>query len=187
MSRDAQETVDLMDGLVTPARASRIAEKNKEKVALFEITFHRLVWYKFKDEEDVKESSKTFLVFTVQENNQETKLSVGEEGKQCTVKSGNNRYKGSQMFVIVENTRLPIKCIRDTVNIARRNPNRVELHNIVIDVEGKKKNLLSVSQLTAANNYLIFGPNDIKVYRDVKKIGTPILEGEKQDFVYTQG
>lgn len=91
MSRDAQETVDLMNGLVTPARARRIVEKNKEKVALFEITFHRLVWYKFKDEEDVKESSKTLLVFTVQENNQETKISVGEEGKQCTVGFGNNR------------------------------------------------------------------------------------------------
>lgn len=88
------------------------------------------------------------------------------------------------MVITVENTRFPIKCIRDTVLIARKNPNRVELHNIVIDVEGKKKNLLSVPQLTAASNYLIFGPNDIKVYRDVKKIGMPILEGEKQDFVY---
>lgn len=50
-------------------------------------------------------------------------------------------------------------------------------------VEGIKNNLLSLSQLTVAGNY-VFSPNDVKVYRDVKIVGMPILEGEKQESVY---
>lgn len=53
----------------------------------------------------------------------------------------------------------------------------------VMHVEGIKKNLF-VLQLGAAGNYVVFGPDDVKVYRDVKIIGTPIFEGEKQEFVY---
>lgn len=61
-----QETIDLLNRSVTQAMAKRIAEEAKGKVALFERSFHRLAWYKFEDEEDIQESSKTLLVFTVQ-------------------------------------------------------------------------------------------------------------------------
>lgn len=51
-------------------------------------------------------------------------------------------------------------------------------------MEGIKKNLLFVSQLMAEGNYVVFGPHDVRVYRDVKIVGMPILVGEKQESVY---
>lgn len=79
------------------------------------------------------------------------------------------------MVVTTNNKRLPIKWIEDKVIVPCRNPLHVELQN-VMHVEGIKKNFLSVSQITAVGNYVVFSPDDIKAYGDVKIIGTPILE-----------
>lgn len=51
-------------------------------------------------------------------------------------------------------------------------------------VPGMKKNLLSVSQLTKSGNYVVFGPDDVKVYRHLEPCDPPILEGRKLESVY---
>lgn len=87
------------------------------------------------------------------------------------------------MVVTTDNLRLPIKCIGDSVIVPSRNPHKVELQNIM-HVEEIKKNFLFVSQLTTAGNYVVFGLQNVMLYRDVNIIGTSILEGEKQVSVY---
>ena len=47
-----------------------------------------------------------------------------------------------------------------------------------------KKNLLSVSQLATSWNYLVFGPNDVKVYKNLKLIRTSIMKGQRLKYVY---
>lgn len=47
-----------------------------------------------------------------------------------------------------------------------------------------KKNLLSVSELAAAGNYILFGPNDVKVYKNLQVTGTPINEGKRVESIY---
>lgn len=81
ISRDAQEIVDLLNRPVTRAMTRRIAAEAKRKVVLFKRSFHRLAYYKFEDKEDILVHSKTLLVFIVQENNKEIKLSWREGGK----------------------------------------------------------------------------------------------------------
>jgi len=38
-----------------------------------------------------------------------------------------------------------------------------------------KRKLLSVSQLTASENYVVFGPKDVMVYHKLKSTGEPIM------------
>ena len=47
-----------------------------------------------------------------------------------------------------------------------------------------KKNLLSVAQLTLSGHYVLFGPRDVKVYRDLKISETPTMEGRRLESVY---
>ncbi|XP_057999206.1 uncharacterized protein LOC131178288 [Hevea brasiliensis] len=47
-----------------------------------------------------------------------------------------------------------------------------------------KKNLLSVSQLTSSRNYVVFGPDDVKVFRSFSLHGKPIMEGQKLESIY---
>ncbi|GKV15085.1 hypothetical protein SLEP1_g25886 [Rubroshorea leprosula] len=54
----------------------------------------------------------------------------------------------------------------------------------VFHVSRMIKNLLSMSQLIALGNYVVFRPKDVKVYQQLKIEGTPIMKGEKWDFVY---
>ncbi|KAE8694951.1 hypothetical protein F3Y22_tig00110761pilonHSYRG00036 [Hibiscus syriacus] len=54
----------------------------------------------------------------------------------------------------------------------------------VYHVTGMKKNLLSVAQLTSSGHYVLFGPQDVKVYRDVKISETPTMEGRHLESFY---
>ena len=49
---------------------------------------------------------------------------------------------------------------------------------------GVKKNLLSITQLADEGNWLLFGPNDVKVYKELIVIGTPTMEAKRMDSVY---
>ncbi|KAA0057677.1 putative mitochondrial protein [Cucumis melo var. makuwa] len=51
--------------------------------------------------------------------------------------------------------------------LSRSNSNQVELDNVFY-VPGMTKNLVSVSQLTSSGNFVVFGPNDVKVYHNLK-------------------
>ncbi|KAE8676041.1 hypothetical protein F3Y22_tig00111634pilonHSYRG00007 [Hibiscus syriacus] len=71
-----------------------------------------------------------------------------------------SEYNGGRVVVIADNSRLPITHI------------------------GMKKNLLSVAQLTSSGHYVLFGPQDVKVYRDVKISETPTMEGRRLESIY---
>ncbi|KAA0045163.1 UBN2_3 domain-containing protein [Cucumis melo var. makuwa] len=47
-----------------------------------------------------------------------------------------------------------------------------------------KKNLVPISQLTSAGNFVVFGPKDVKVYHNLKVSGTPLMEGQMMDSIY---
>lgn len=68
-------------------------------------------------------------------------------------------YKGSRVVVTANNSQLPFAQIGNTT-------------------------ILSVSQLTRSGNYVLFGPQDVKVYRDVKISGKPTMEGRRVESVY---
>ncbi|KAJ4718987.1 Retrovirus-related Pol polyprotein from transposon TNT 1-94 [Melia azedarach] len=92
-------------------------------------------------------------------------------------------YKGGRVVVTANNSRLPIANIGKTVIQPRFSLSQVQLQE-VYHVPGMKKNLLSVAQLTSSGNYVLFSPNDVKVYRNIKISGTPTMEGRRLESVY---
>jgi len=78
--------------------------------------------------------------------------------------------KGKQMVITANNSKLPITHIGETEIVPRYSRHPVQLHN-VYHVPGMKKNQLSVSQLVASGNYVVLGPNDVKIERKLKAIG----------------
>ncbi|KAA8549679.1 hypothetical protein F0562_001303 [Nyssa sinensis] len=64
-----------------------------------------------------------------------------------------SEYKGRRVVVTVNNSKLPIAHI------------------------GMKKNLLSVAQLTSSGHFVLFGPQDVKFYRDLEIIEEPVMKG----------
>jgi hypothetical protein len=46
------------------------------------------------------------------------------------------------------------------------------------------KNLLSISQLTTQDNYVVFGPHEVKVYHNLRTSDTPIMEHRKLESIY---
>ncbi|KAE8691333.1 protein TOPLESS [Hibiscus syriacus] len=49
---------------------------------------------------------------------------------------------------------------------------------------GMKENLLFVAQLTLSGHYVLFGPQDMKVYLDLKISKTPTIEGRHLETIY---
>ena len=43
---------------------------------------------------------------------------------------------------------------------------------------------MSVSQLTTSGNYVVFAPEDVKVYQNLMPIGTPIMKGQRLESIY---
>ncbi|KAI3509833.1 hypothetical protein L1887_25356 [Cichorium endivia] len=92
-------------------------------------------------------------------------------------------YKGSRVVLTANNSRLPIAHIGNTTVVPGNESDLVSLQN-VFHVPGMKKNLLSVSQLTSSGNYVLFGPQDVKVYKDLKIFEKPTIEGRRVESVY---
>ncbi|RVW35720.1 Retrovirus-related Pol polyprotein from transposon RE1 [Vitis vinifera] len=92
-----------------------------------------------------------------------------------------SEYKGRHMVVTANNSKLPIAHIVNMVVSSQYNTNDVSLQN-VYHVPGMKKNLLSIAQLTSSGHFVLFGPQDVKVYRDLEIMeepGLPQLEVRK--------
>ena len=87
------------------------------------------------------------------------------------------------MVVTANNSRLPISHIGKTTIVPRYGPNEIPLQG-VYHVPGMKKNLLSMAQLASSGHYVLFGPQDVKVYEDLKITGTPTMEGRRLESVY---
>ena len=47
-----------------------------------------------------------------------------------------------------------------------------------------KKNLLSIAQLTSFGHYVLFGPQDVKIYVNLKISEKPLIEGQKSKSIY---
>ncbi|KAE8672542.1 tir-nbs resistance protein [Hibiscus syriacus] len=94
-----------------------------------------------------------------------------------------SEYNGGRVVVTADNSRLPITHIGKTIVTPRYNTNQVQLQD-VYHIPGIKKNLLSVAQLTSSGHYVLFGPQGVKVYRDVKISETPTMEGRSLESIY---
>ncbi|RVW66752.1 Retrovirus-related Pol polyprotein from transposon RE1 [Vitis vinifera] len=94
-----------------------------------------------------------------------------------------SEYKGRHMVVTVNNSKLPIAHIGNTVVSSQYNTNDVSLQN-VYHVPGMKKNLLSIAQLTSSGHSVLFGPQDVKVYRDLEIMEELVIKGRRLESVY---
>ncbi|ERN15152.1 hypothetical protein AMTR_s00056p00132650 [Amborella trichopoda] len=74
-------------------------------------------------------------------------------------------------MVTANNTKLPITHVE------------AQLQDIYY-VPGMKKNLLLESQLTAIGNFVVFGPDDVKVCRSMKFPDQLIMESRRQNSIY---
>ncbi|KAL3532848.1 hypothetical protein ACH5RR_006369 [Cinchona calisaya] len=72
-------------------------------------------------------------------------------------------YKKRRVVVTTINTKLPITHVGKTTLSPRFNNEEVQLLN-VYHVLGLKKNLPSVLQMARSSNFVVFGPDDVKVY-----------------------
>ena len=91
-------------------------------------------------------------------------------------------YKVRRVVLMVDNSRLSISHVGKAV-IPRYGPQQLQLEK-VYHVPGLKKNLLSVLQLTVEGKYMLFGPEGVAIFRKLKVIGTPIMEGRRRQSVY---
>ena len=91
-------------------------------------------------------------------------------------------YKGRRVVLMADNSRLSISHVGKAV-IPRYGPQQLQLEK-VYHIPGLKKNLLSVPQLTAERKYVLFGPEGVTIFRKLKVIGTPIMEGRRRQSVY---
>ena len=70
-------------------------------------------------------------------------------------------------MVMPNNLRLPITHIDKTTIMPRYRSNKVLL-NGVYHVPSIKKDLLSMVQITSFGHFIVYGPQDVKVYEDLK-------------------
>ncbi|KAJ0103216.1 hypothetical protein Patl1_06266 [Pistacia atlantica] len=94
-----------------------------------------------------------------------------------------SEHKGNRVVVTADNSRLLITHIGKTIVTPRYNPNQMQLQD-VYNVPRMKKKLLSMAQLTSSGHYVLFGPQDVKVFRDLKISEKPMMDGQRLDLVY---
>jgi hypothetical protein len=83
---------------------------------------------------------------------------------------------------MADNLRLSISRVGKVV-VPRYGPYELK-HNKVYHVHGLKKNLLSFPQLTAEGKHVLVGPHGVPIFRKLKVISTPIMEGRRIQSVY---
>lgn len=86
-------------------------------------------------------------------------------------------------MVTANNSKLPVAHIGNTLVSPQYCDNDVSLHN-VYHVPVMKKNLLSLAQLTSSGNFVLFGPEDVRVYNDLKIAEEPLMKGKKLESIY---
>ena len=87
------------------------------------------------------------------------------------------------MVLTTDNSRFPITHVGKKVILPHCGDNQVHLQNVYY-VPGMKKNLLSVSQITKSGRYVVFGPEDVKIYDKLKIIREPMLKGRHLESIY---
>jgi len=94
-----------------------------------------------------------------------------------------SKYKGSRVVMTANNSKLPIAHIGITVVCPQHGDIEVPLQN-VYHVPRMRKSLLSLTQLTCSVHFVLFGPQDVKVYRNLKIIEEPVMKGQRLESVY---
>lgn len=92
-------------------------------------------------------------------------------------------YKGGHIVGTSNNSRLPIAHIGSTFLTPQYNPQKVALQDMYY-IPSLKKYLLSISQLTSSGHYVLFGPQAVKIYQNLKILGTPTIEQQKLESFY---
>ncbi|KAL8159066.1 hypothetical protein V2J09_000603 [Rumex salicifolius] len=80
------------------------------------------------------------------------------------------KYEGREAVITADNTMHPVQHVGDL----RISPWK----------GGMKKNLVSVPQITAAGNYVVFGPDNVKVLANASIHGEVLMEGKKVRKLY---
>ncbi|KAF7845388.1 Retrovirus-related Pol polyprotein from transposon TNT 1-94 [Senna tora] len=92
-------------------------------------------------------------------------------------------YKGRRVVVTADNSKLPIAHVGNTTVSPHDSESEVPLQN-VYHVPSMRKNLLSVAQLTSSGHYVLFGPQDVKVYHNLEVTKEPVMKGRRLESVY---
>jgi len=92
-------------------------------------------------------------------------------------------YKGNRVVVTANNSKLSIAHVGNTMVSNHYSDNDVSLQK-VYHVLGMKKNLLSVSQLTSSRHFVLFGPQDVRVYHSLEIAEEPLMKGQRLESVY---
>lgn len=92
-------------------------------------------------------------------------------------------YEGSRVVVTVDNSKLLITHVRSVILCPEDNRKELKLKN-VYHAPGMKKNLLSVSQLTSTGHYVLFGPDDVKVFTQFQTHSKPVAQGRRLESIY---
>lgn len=93
------------------------------------------------------------------------------------------KYNGSRVVVIADNSRHTISHIGNVVFPSEGQRYKLKLSD-VYHVPRMKKNLLSVPELTAEGKYVLFGPEEVYVFKEFQTSSVPILKGRKNESVY---
>ena len=92
-------------------------------------------------------------------------------------------YTGKKMVVTANNAKLPIAHVGDAAYMPKTSDKNILLKD-VCHVPNIKKNLISVSQITDSGNFVVFGPSDVKVYKNLQISGMPYMEGKRIESIY---
>lgn len=92
-------------------------------------------------------------------------------------------YDGECVMVASNNPWLPVVYISKAMIVPSFSQHQVKLFS-VFHKPGMMKNLLSVSQLASSGNYVVFGPNDVKVYRNLKVTSILIIVEQSIESIY---
>ncbi|KAL8138008.1 hypothetical protein V2J09_004009 [Rumex salicifolius] len=92
------------------------------------------------------------------------------------------KYKGREAVITANNTMHPVQHVGDlTISPCKGGSKVLE---DVYHVPGMKKNLVSVPQITVAGNYVVFGPDNVKVLANASIHGEVLMEGKKVRKLY---
>lgn len=86
------------------------------------------------------------------------------------------------MVTIADNSKHSIANMGDVVFPSDSSKCELVLKD-VYHVPGMKKNLIFVPQMTSDGLYVLFGPKDVKVYKEFETSSVPILQGHKTETV----
>ena len=93
------------------------------------------------------------------------------------------KYKGSREVVTADDTKLLIAHIGKDVVSPNSSADMMLLQN-VYHVPNMKKNLLSIEHLTSKDHFILFGPQDVRIYHDLEIKKDVVIKGQRLNSGY---